>query len=190
MMSPRRQLIWILGALFLIVAIGVIGYTTIEGWSLLDSFYMTVITLSTVGYKEVYELSTAGRVFSIILIIGGVGTMFYTLTTIVQYIIEGRFGNILGRRSRMKERISELQGHVILCGYGQVGREVVSENSVVSAKQIAEQALIAPARCCLKDIGQVGAPGETTDGKMVEKVQTTGIEERLVEEAIASFSPP
>ena len=125
-MSPRRRFIWVVGALFLFVGIGVIGYATIEGWSLLDAFYMTVITLSTVGYKEVYELSAAGRIFSIILIIGGVSTMFYTLTIIVQYIIEGRFGNILGRRSRMKERISELQGHVILCGYGQVGREVAT----------------------------------------------------------------
>ena len=188
-MSPWRRFLWIPGILLSILAIGVVGYTVIEGWSFLDSFYMTILTVSTVGFQEVHELSTAGRIFSIILIIGGVGTMFYTLTTIVQYIIEGRFGNILGR-SRMKERISKLQGHVILCGYGQVGREVVAENSAVSAKQIAEQALIAPARCCLKDIGQVGAPGETTDGKMVEKVQTTGIEERLVEEAIASFSPP
>ena len=81
------------------------------------------LTISTVGYEEVHDLSATGRIFNVILIVGGVGVMLYTLTTIVQYLTEGQFANTLGRR-RMKERISKLRGHVILCGYGQVGREV------------------------------------------------------------------
>jgi voltage-gated potassium channel len=84
---------------------------------------MTVITLSTVGYEEVKELSDAGRIFSIVLIVFGVGAMLYTLTTIVQDILEGNLANIWGRR-RMKDKIAKLKNHVILCGYGLVGREV------------------------------------------------------------------
>jgi voltage-gated potassium channel len=84
---------------------------------------MTVTTLSTVGFKEVHDLSSEGQIFTIILILGGTGTMLYAATAIVQYILEGQFANVLGRR-RMKERISRLKGHVVLCGYGKVGKEV------------------------------------------------------------------
>lgn len=122
-MSTRRRFIIIISALVIIVSIGIIGYEIIEGWSFVDALYMTVITLSTVGYGEVHDLSTAGRIFSTVLIVSGVGAMLYTLTTIVQYILEGGFGSILGRR-RMKEKIASLKRHVILCGYGKVGHEV------------------------------------------------------------------
>lgn len=122
-MGLRRQVFWIIFLLLLVIVAGVIGYMTIERWSFVDALYMTVITISMVGYAEVHALSVAGRVFSIVLIIGGVGVMLYTLTTLVQYFIEGHFRNILGRR-RMKEKIAKLKGHIILCGYGRVGREV------------------------------------------------------------------
>lgn len=122
-MGTRRRFIGIISALALIITAGVIGYEVIEGWSFLDALFMTVITLSTVGFEEVHGLSSAGKVFTTVLIISGVGAMLYTLTTIVQYLIEGEFANIWGRR-RMKEKISKLKGHVILCGYGQVGRQV------------------------------------------------------------------
>lgn len=122
-MDTRRRFLWVAYTLFMVIGIGVIGYTYIEGWSWLDALYMTVITLATVGYGEVHGLSNAGMIFSIVLIICGVGVMLYATTTIVQYLIEGQFANIWGRR-RMKEKISKLKGHVILCGYGQVGRQV------------------------------------------------------------------
>jgi voltage-gated potassium channel len=122
-MSPLRRFLQISYALLVVVAAGVIGYMAIEGWSFIDALYMTVISLSTVGYKEVAELSTAGRVFTIVLIVGGVGVMFYTLTSIVQYVVEGNLANILWRR-RMEEKISKLREHIILCGFGRVGTEV------------------------------------------------------------------
>lgn len=121
-MNTRWRFLWVIYALLLVIAVGVIGYMAIERWSFLDALYMTVITISTVGYEEVHTLSIAGKIFSILLIIGGVGVMLYTLTTLVQYFIEGRFTNILGRR-RMKEKIAKLKGHIILCGYGRIGQE-------------------------------------------------------------------
>jgi len=102
---------------------GVAGYMAIEGWSFLDALYMTVITLSTVGYKEVGDLSTGGRVFSIFLIVGGVGVIAYAFGAAIQYLGEAHLGQVLGRR-RMRERVSRLADHMILCGYGEVGREV------------------------------------------------------------------
>jgi voltage-gated potassium channel len=125
LMSPRRRLVYIAIALLVVIAAGTIGYKIIGGdeWSFLDALYMTIITLSTVGFKEVHELSDPGKVFTIFLIIGGVGVMFYSLGTIFQYFIEGQLTDIFEGR-RMKEGIAKLKDHIIICGYGQVGREV------------------------------------------------------------------
>lgn len=122
-MSPTRRLSWGGGALVAIIAAGVVGYTLIEGWSFLDSLYMTVTTITTVGYNEVHPLSTGGRIFSIFLIVGGVGGALYTLTGVIQYIIEGNIGTTWGRQ-RMKTKIAKLKGHFILCGFGRVGEEI------------------------------------------------------------------
>jgi voltage-gated potassium channel len=84
---------------------------------------MTVTTITTVGYGEVHPLSTAGRIFSIFLILSGVGTAFYILTSLVRYIIEGEFGFRIGRQ-RMEAKIKKLHNHFILCGYGRVGETI------------------------------------------------------------------
>jgi voltage-gated potassium channel len=131
-MNPFRRLLWSLGALAGIVIIGVVGYMVIEGWSFLDAIYMTITTITTVGFKEVHPLSDAGRIFSIFIIIGGVGGALYVLTNIVGYILEGQFGITMGRR-RMKRKIARLKNHFILCGYGRVGEEIAqvfSEESI------------------------------------------------------------
>jgi voltage-gated potassium channel len=122
-MSSVRRLIWSIGALVAIVIIGVIGYMVIEGWPFLDAIYMTITTITTVGFREVHPLSDAGRIFSIILIIFGVGGALYVLTTLMGYILEGQFGITMGRR-RMKTKIAKLKDHFILCGYGRVGQEI------------------------------------------------------------------
>jgi voltage-gated potassium channel len=124
-MSPLRRLGWGVCAFVGIVAIGVIGYMLIEGWSFIDALYMTIVTITTVGFGEVHPLNVAGKIFTICLIIIGVGGALYILTTIVQYILEGQFGITLGRR-RMKAKIAKLKGHFILCGYGRVGQEIAS----------------------------------------------------------------
>ncbi|MGB8707347.1 MAG: NAD-binding protein [Dehalococcoidia bacterium] len=111
--------------LLLVLIIGTIGYRLIEGWSFLDSLYMTVTTITTVGYAEVHPLSTTGRIFGIFLILGGVGTAFYILTSLVRYIIEGEFGFRIGRQ-RMEAKIKRLNNHFILCGYGRVGQAIAN----------------------------------------------------------------
>jgi voltage-gated potassium channel len=122
-MDSFRRLVWSIGALVAIVVIGVIGYMVIEGWAFLDAIYMTITTITTVGFREVHPLSDAGRIFSIIIIIGGVGGALYVLTTVMGYILEGQFGITVGRR-RMKNRITRLKEHFILCGYGRVGQAI------------------------------------------------------------------
>lgn len=122
-MNTRRRFTTAISGFVIIVTTGTVGYMLIEGWSFIDSLYMTIITISTVGFEEVHTLDTAGRAFNIFLIIGGTSVMLYTVTSVVQYLLEGQLVNIWGRR-RMKDRISKLKNHVILCGYGLVGREV------------------------------------------------------------------
>ena len=122
-LGALQDLIRGLGMLLLVVLAGTIGYKLIEGWSLLESLYMTVITITTVGYAEVHPLSPAGRGFTILLILVGVGTAFYILTSLVRYIIEGEFGFRIGRQ-RMETKIRRLDNHFILCGYGRVGQAI------------------------------------------------------------------
>lgn len=117
------------GAAALLVAlpvIGTAGYMAIEGWNFLDSLYMTVITITTIGYNEVRPLRDGGRVFSIFLAIGGVGAIFYSLIAVFQFLLEGELATILGGQ-RMKGRIQNLSDHYILCGFGRVGEEITKE---------------------------------------------------------------
>ncbi|MFC1860464.1 potassium channel family protein [Chloroflexota bacterium] len=122
-MSPKRKLLWGVCALAIIIASGAIGYVIIEGWSFIDALFMTVITITTVGYEEVHPLSAGGRAFSIFLIVGGISSAIYVSTSIIQFIIEGELGITLGRR-RMERRMVKLKDHFILCGYGRVGQEI------------------------------------------------------------------
>jgi voltage-gated potassium channel len=124
-MNSIRKVIFGILALVIIIAAGTAGYMIIEDWTVFDSLYMTIITITTVGYGEVHPLSESGRIFSIFLILGGMGGAFYALTGIIQYIIEGNIVTLLGRR-RMENKIVQLRGHYILCGFGRVGEEIAN----------------------------------------------------------------
>jgi voltage-gated potassium channel len=113
-------------ALVLILISGTAGYMVIEGWSLLDAFYMSAITITTVGYREVEPLSRAGQLFTVALLFLGVGAAFYILTTLVAAIIEGDLRQVFGAR-RMKLMIGRLQDHYIVCGFGRVGEQIALE---------------------------------------------------------------
>ena len=125
-MSAWRRLEFGILLLLILLTTGVVGYAAIEGWSFMDALYMTVITVSTVGFEEVQPLSTGGRVFTIFLIILGVGTAFYILLGAVTIVIEGELGEAWGVR-RMKSKIEALRNHFILCGFGRVGEEIGDE---------------------------------------------------------------
>lgn len=112
--------------LALVISIGTAGYTVIEGWSAWDAFYMTVISVTTVGYREVHELSHAGQVFTSLLLIGGVGTAFYAFTLVAAGIIESRLQPRLAERRRIR-MIDELNDHFLLCGAGRIGRIIADE---------------------------------------------------------------
>ena len=122
-MNPARRLLWGVCIFATIIVAGIIGYMVIEGWSFIDAIYMTIITITTVGYAEVHPLSAGGQIFSIFLIVGGVSGALYVLSAVAGYIIEGQLGTTLGRR-RMQTNIAKLKEHFILCGYGRVGREI------------------------------------------------------------------
>src|ERR1051325_6848392 len=89
---------------------------------------MAVTTLTTIGYAEVHPLSAAGRAFTMVLALGGIFTIFFTTAEFLRAVISGELGAHLGRH-RMEKRIAELSGHVIVCGYGRVGRQVCEEFS-------------------------------------------------------------
>ena len=107
-------------ALFIVI-FGTTGYIVIEGWGFLDALYMTIITISTVGYSEVHHVSKAGRLFTILLVFFGVGFTLYIAAAVVQFMVEGRIRIILGRR-RLEKKISRMKNHYIVCGYGRIGR--------------------------------------------------------------------
>lgn len=104
-----------------IISFGTAGYMIIEGWGLFDAVYMTVITISTVGYGEVHEISKIGRVFTVFLVFAGVGFCIYVAGSVVQFMVEGQIRTILGRR-RLDKKIDRLKNHYIVCGYGRIGR--------------------------------------------------------------------
>lgn len=126
MKSVKRQLIFALSLILLVIFIGTIGYVVLEGWPLFDSLYMTVITITTVGYREVHDLSDTGKLFTIFLIVCGVGTILYTLNNAARVIIEGEFKEIFGRR-KLEKTIKGLKGHYIICGYGRMGKVIGKE---------------------------------------------------------------
>jgi voltage-gated potassium channel len=113
-------------ALGAIMVIGVVGYIVFEGWSFTDALYMTVITVTTVGYREVRPLDTTGQLWTMVLLITGVGTLFYAAVSSVELVVEGAIRGYFGRR-RMQAAVGKLNGHYILCGYGRVGRQVARE---------------------------------------------------------------
>lgn len=124
--SPLTRLVLGLAALQLVIVFGTAGYMVIEGWSLLDAFYMAVITITTVGYREVHPLDSEGQLFTALLLFLGVGVAFYILTVMVATIIEGDLGQLFGAR-RMRNAIQRLHDHYIVCGFGRVGQEIARE---------------------------------------------------------------
>ena len=120
--TPAHRLRWSAGALVGVLAIGTLGYRVL-GFGVRDALYQTVTTVTTVGFREVEPLSGTGKVFTIMLILAGVGTALYTFGAAVEFLVEGDLRQVQ-RRRHMDRAISRLNGHVIVCGWGRVGRSI------------------------------------------------------------------
>jgi voltage-gated potassium channel len=112
--------------MLLVVAAGTAWFAAVEGYSVLDAVYMTVITVSTVGFREVHDLDTSGRIFVVVLIISGLAVMTYTLGSIGQVIVEGSIQRYVGRQ-RMLRDIEKLHDHYVICGHGRMGQILCEE---------------------------------------------------------------
>ena len=124
--QSRQQVMVALGLLLLLPILGALGYSAVEGWSFLDAIYMTVITLSTVGYGEIQPLSTPGRIYTILLIVISFGIVGYGVTNLVSFIMEGELRKII-QGKKMDKRIAKMSNHIIVCGGGNTGRYVAEE---------------------------------------------------------------
>lgn len=137
--APRRCLRWVrthvprrlwatIGVAALLLGTGTVGYRWIEGehWSYFDGFYMTAITLTTIGYGETHELSQPGRLFTVVLAYSGIFTLAYFASELVRAVVTGELRDVIGRQW-VDDQLANLTGHVIVCGYGRMGRIVCAE---------------------------------------------------------------
>ena len=149
-MESRIKIRLALLALIFFIGMGTAGYVLIEGYPLLDAAYMTVITISTVGFGEIHTLSEAGRAFTVFLILSGMGSLAFAIQALTEMMIE-RTSNPKNRKKAMEKKIAKLKGHYIICGYGRVGAAaaehfdkagapfVVIETSEVLREELQEQ---------------------------------------------------
>ena len=148
-----------------LILIGTGGYMIIEGWPVSDAIYMTIITLATVGYGEVHQVSGVGRIFTIFLIVSGVGYFMYVVGLLVQFLVEERIRVILGRR-KLDKQIAKLKDHYIVCGYGRIGRVLARYlterylNVVIIEKNESRQA-------AMDEDGVLYLMGEATDENLL-----------------------
>ena len=123
---PIRRLVWIGVALTAVVLYGTVGYVVLEGWSAMDALYMTITTMTTVGFREVRELDAGGRIFTLSVVVLGTSTALIGVSLLAAAIAEAELGG-LARRRRMSNRIARLEDHFIVCAYGRVGRAAARE---------------------------------------------------------------
>ncbi len=125
-MDPVRHLKISIFVLLMLVSVGTSGYMIIERWRFLDALYMTVITLGTVGFKEIHDLSDHGKVFTMLLIVVGVSVLGYIVGSLAQIMFEGQIQRIMGRK-RVEKMIDALKDHYIICGFGRIGSLICKE---------------------------------------------------------------
>jgi voltage-gated potassium channel len=153
--------------LSIIVLGGTEGYMLIEGWSAWDAFYMTIISLTTVGYREVHPMSRAGEAFTTVLLVGGVGTVLYSFTLLGARVIEGTLHNPWERR-RVLHMLEQLENHFIVCGYGRIGAIVVDDFERQGVPYVVIER--DPARLqILRDAGRLVVEGDASSEDVLSK---------------------
>lgn len=126
MRIPLRRILWVVGLMSALLTFGTLGFHIVEGWTLFESFYMTLMTLTTVGYGEVHPLSVNGRIVASALMLAGVATVFVSIGVLVDVLIKLELADYFGRKRR-ERMLDKLSGHYIVCGAGRVGRSVIHE---------------------------------------------------------------
>lgn len=166
-MDPVRHLKVSITVLGLLITLGTLGYMGIEGWDFLDSLYMTVITLATVGYREVHLLSEHGKVFTMLLIVFGVSVLGYIVGSLAQIMFEGQFQRIVGRK-KVEKRIEALRDHYIVCGFGRMGALICREFTAKPLPFVVVEKSAAVAEK-LEEEGYLFLRGDATDDETLLK---------------------
>ncbi|MBT3343434.1 MAG: potassium channel protein [Gemmatimonadetes bacterium] len=170
-MTPTRHFVAAVVLLLLLTAGGTFGYASIEGWSLRESLYMTVITLSTVGYGEVHPLSPQGQWFSIAFVMLGFAFAGFAVAGVSAFIVQGELRTLL-RGRRLDRKIANLQDHYIVCGCGAVGREIAS-----AFQQAGQSFVVVEINLDSSQVsGDSGFPCVEGDATQEEVLQQAGIE--------------
>ena len=154
--------------LVFILMIGIVGYMTIEGWNLFDSLYMTVISLTTVGYSETHDLSKNGRIFTIFLLFSGMGMLAYGIGTFTAFLVEGQLLDYLRGRQMLK-KISRLRDHFIICGYRGEGRYALEELIKTKTPHVVVDSDIAELSTMFPDAKLLYIEGDPTKEQTLEQ---------------------
>ena len=162
-MVDWRRLVTGLSALVAVMALGTLGYVAF-GFDGLDALYQTVTTVTTVGFQEIRPLSDWERVFTIVLILVGVGTALYTLSALIEVLVGGELGGTFGRR-RMQRRIDGMRDHVIICGWGRVGRAISRELDAAGEEHVVVEVDAEK----LSDLTGPRVVGDATDDSVLER---------------------
>ncbi len=162
-----HQVITVVLMVIALILMGVIGYMYLEKWPFLDALYMTVITLATVGFKEVHTMNRAGEIFTMCLITSGVGVFTYGAATFSRLLVEGEFRMVFEKR-RLKKGMKKLRNHVIVCGFGRLGEKISYD-----LKERGEQFVVIendPAQISrLSEMGYLYVEADTSDEGALEE---------------------
>jgi voltage-gated potassium channel len=164
----RIKAVYLLIAFFIVLVVGTLGYQLLEGWNFIDSLFMTVITITTVGFREVGgPLSTSGKIFTIFLIFSGFGVAALALSHLTSLIIKGELNQIWGKL-RMDHEIKKLSGHYIIAGFGRTGhviaQHLIEKKTPFVVIDINEAVLFK-----LKEIGILGVYGDAAEEETLKK---------------------
>jgi voltage-gated potassium channel len=164
----RQQLRVGIALLVLTLIVGPVGYMILEGWDFLDAMYMTIISVTTTGFEEVHHLNPAGRIFTVFLIVAGVGSIAYTSGRAVQVLFETQ----LFRRRRMSRQLYQLHEHFIVCGFGKMGKYICEELAENKAPFVVVE--MDPGKVeTAQEAGYVALQGDATSDDTLEEAQIT-----------------
>ena len=167
----QRRLLWVGVALGAVVVYGIVGYWWFEGWSFLDAVYMTITTLTTVGFREVRELDTSGRILTLSLLVLGVSVLLTGISFTAGVLAEAEIGGG-ARRRRMARRIAAMKDHYIVCAYGRVGRAAVRELEAAGVPYV----VLDPNEELEERMAQDGVPYLIDDPSLEPALREAGVE--------------